>query len=116
MSPPGRPKGEYRSAQHAGPVKGQAATPAVPRRALILLAILTLVWGTNWPLFHYAVLEVSVWTFRAIAVFGAGIVLLAVAKARGQSLAIPRRWWPTICIATFFYLVLWTEAKICSHR
>ena len=33
MSPPGRPKGEYRSAQHEGsPVgAGQPMTPAVPR-------------------------------------------------------------------------------------
>ena len=84
---------------------------AIPRRALVLLVVLTLVWGTNWPLFPYAVREVSVWTFRAVSVFAAGAVLLAVARARGQSLAIPREYWPTICIATFFYLVLW---NICS--
>ena len=44
----------------------------IPRRALILLVILTFVWGTNWPLFAFAVREVSVWTFRAVAVVGAG--------------------------------------------
>ena len=84
---------------------------AVPRRALILLAILTLVWGTNWPLFPYAVREVSVWTFRAIAVFVAGVAVLIVARLRGQSLAIPRRHWPTIGTATCFYLVLWNIAS-----
>ncbi len=30
----------------------------IPPRALILLVILTLVWGTNWPLFQFAVREV----------------------------------------------------------
>jgi drug/metabolite transporter (DMT)-like permease len=79
----------------------------LPRRALILLAVLTLVWGTNWPLFPFAVREVSVWTFRAVSVLFAGAFLLAVARARGQSLAIPRRHWPTIATATFFYLVVW---------
>jgi len=88
--------------------------PAIPPRALVLLAILTLVWGTNWPLFPYAVREVSVWTFRAVAVLVAGGVLLAVAKARGQSLAIPRRYWWTICSATFFYLVVWNIASTYS--
>lgn len=83
----------------------------IPRRALVLLVVLTLVWGTNWPLFPYAVREVSVWTFRAVSVFVAGVALLAVARARGQSLVIAREYWPTIIIATFLYLVLW---NICS--
>jgi drug/metabolite transporter (DMT)-like permease len=86
----------------------------VPPRALFLLAVLTLVWGTNWPLFAFAVREVSVWTFRAVAVTIAGLVLLAVARLRGQSLAIPRQWWPTIVVATFFYLVLWNIASTYS--
>ena len=41
----------------------------------MLLAILTLVWGTNWSLFPLVVREVSVWTFRAVGVFIAGITL-----------------------------------------
>jgi Predicted permease, DMT superfamily len=86
----------------------------VPRRALFLLFILTLLWGTNWPLFEFAVREVSVWTFRAIAVFVAGVALLAVARARGQPLAIPRPFWLTICAATFFYLVVWNIASTYS--
>jgi drug/metabolite transporter (DMT)-like permease len=88
--------------------------PTVPRRALILLAVLTLVWGTNWPLFAYAVREVSVWSFRAVAVIVAGLVLLAVARARGQSLVIARRHRMRVCLASFFYLVLWNIASTYS--
>ncbi len=83
----------------------------IPRRALVLLAVLTLVWGTNWPLFAFAVREISVWTFRAVAVLLAGLSLLAVARARGQSLRIPREYWPAITVATFFYLVIWNIAS-----
>jgi drug/metabolite transporter (DMT)-like permease len=86
----------------------------ISRRALVLLAVLTLVWGTNWPLFAFAVREISVWTFRAIAVTLAGATLLAVARARGQSLAIPREYWRTIVVATFFYLVYWNIASTYS--
>jgi drug/metabolite transporter (DMT)-like permease len=82
----------------------------IPRRALILLVILTLVWGTNWPLFPIAMREISVWTFRAFAVVIAGCALLLVARARGQSLVIERRHWRVICTATFFYLVVWNIA------
>ncbi len=51
------------------------------------------------------------WTFRAVAVIVAGAVLLTVAKARGQSLAIAREHWATVGAATLFYLVVW---NICS--
>lgn len=83
----------------------------IPPRALVLLGVLTLVWGTNWPLFALATREVSVWTFRAVAVVIAGTALLAVARARGQSLRVPRQYWATILTATFFYLVLWNIAS-----
>ena len=86
----------------------------IPPRALILLVILTLIWGTNWPLFQIAVREVSVWTFRAVAVTVGGIALLMVAKARGQSLKIPRRYWPVIGAATLAYLVVWNVASTYS--
>ena len=86
----------------------------IPRRALALLAVLTLVWGTNWPLFPLATREVSVWTFRAVSVFVAGAVLLLVARLRGQSIAIERRHWRTIVVATFFYLVVWNIASTYS--
>jgi len=90
------------------------ASLGAPPRALALLGVITLVWGTNWPLFPIAVREVSVWTFRAVALSVAGITLLVVARLRGQSLAIPRDQWLTICTATFFYLVLWNIASTYS--
>lgn len=86
----------------------------IPPRALVLLVILTLVWGTNWPLFPLAVREVSVWTFRAVSVFVAGAALLIVARWRGQSLVIARRHWGTVAAATFCYLVVWNIASTYS--
>lgn len=86
----------------------------LPPRALVLLVVLTLVWGTNWPLFAFAVREVSVWTFRAVAVTIAGLTLLLVARLRGQSLVIPRRWWPTVVLAATCYLLLWNIASTYS--
>ena len=84
---------------------------AVPRRAIVLLIALTLVWGTNWPLFAYAVREVSVWTFRSMAMVLAGVVLLAIARVRGESLRIPRKYWATVAMGTFFYLIVWGIAS-----
>jgi len=83
----------------------------IPPRAIALLVVLTLVWGTNWPLFPIAVREVSVWTFRAVAVAIAGIALLLLARVRGQPLRLPRRHWGTVIAATCFYLVFWNIAS-----
>ena len=84
---------------------------AIPPRALALLAVLTLVWGTNWPLFAIATREVSVWTFRAVGVTVAGGMLLTVARVRGQSLVLPRTHWRTVVAGTALYLVLWNIAS-----
>ncbi len=108
VSPSELPPGSAPTGANAGDT---TSTPHIPPRAVVLLALLTLLWGTNWALFPLAVREVSVWTFRAVAVLGAGLVLLAVARARGQSLVIPRQHWPRLALATCLYLVLW---NICS--
>jgi drug/metabolite transporter (DMT)-like permease len=81
------------------------------RRALMLLAVLALVWGTNWPLFPYAVREVSVWTFRGVSMSLAGLLLLAVARWRGQPLAIARQHWLAVLAASLAYLLVWNVAS-----
>lgn len=81
------------------------------RRAIILLLVLALVWGTNWPLFPIVMREISVWTFRSISMTGAGLLLLAVARLRGQSLAVPRRFWAPVLGGAVAYLALWNIAS-----
>jgi len=83
---------------------------AALRAALPAVVVLTLVWGSTWPLFPYAVHEVSVLTFRAVSVSTAGAVLLAVAAARGQSLRIPRQSWGAVVAASLIYLLVWNIA------
>ncbi len=91
-----------------------SAAQPVPRRALVLLVILTLVWGTNWPLFPLAVREISVWTFRSVSLLGAGLLLLGIARLRGDPLAIPRRHWSTVLLASVCYLLVWNIASTYS--
>ena len=79
-----------------------------------MLIALTLVWGTNWPLFPYAVREVSVWTFRSIAMVVGGALLLVIAKTRGDSMRIPRKYWATVAMGTFCYLIVWNIASTYS--
>ncbi|MDB5861111.1 MAG: EamA family transporter [Ramlibacter sp.] len=84
---------------------------ALPRAALPLIAILTLVWGTTWSLFPLAVRELSVWTFRFVSLVGSGLLLLAVARAKGQAIALPRAYWKITIAAALSYLVVWNVAS-----
>jgi drug/metabolite transporter (DMT)-like permease len=90
---------------------GRQFTIGPLRKAIPLVFLLTLVWGTNWPLFPIAVREVSVWTFRGVSLLGAGLALLAFARFRGESLRIPREYWGTVLAASLVYLVVWNVAS-----
>jgi drug/metabolite transporter (DMT)-like permease len=62
----------------------------IPRSAFVLLAVLALFWGANWPVLKIAVREAPVFWFRLVCVWGSAVGLFAIAAAAGQSLAVPR--------------------------
>src|SRR5216683_6150815 len=82
----------------------------VSPKVLALLGTLTLVWGTNWPLFKIALDELPVLTFRAIVLVTASVVLLAIMLARGASFAVPRGKWPALIAASATNLFIWNIA------
>lgn len=85
-------------------------------RALALLALLTLVWGTNWPLFAIALRDFSIWTFRVIVVIIAGVALFAVARLRGEQLRVPRHLWAPLALASFFNIAVWNILTAAAVR
>ncbi len=91
-------------------------TQAIPARAVVLLAILTLVWGTNWPLFPIVLREMSVWTFRFVSLGVGGVLLLAVARARGQPLSVPRKHWAVMLASALAFLLVWNVASAYSAK
>jgi drug/metabolite transporter (DMT)-like permease len=84
------------------------------RKAIPFVIVLTFVWGTNWPLFPLAVREVSVWTFRAVSLLGASLVLLAFARFQGESMRIPRAHWGTMVTSSLAYFFVWNVASTYS--
>jgi drug/metabolite transporter (DMT)-like permease len=79
-------------------------------RVLLLLAGLTLVWGTNWSMFHIALNELPVLTFRTGSLTVAVIVLYAIMKARGESFAVPTGRWLPLIAASMMNLTVWNIA------
>lgn len=69
--------------------------PATPNdgsslRGIVLLAVLSLFWGLGWPAMKVVLAEIRPWTFRTVCLLGAGAGLLALARAAGTRLRIPR--------------------------
>ena len=83
------------------------APQTVPTSSLMLIGILTLVWGCNWPVLKLGVTELPPLTFRAATLPFAAIGLLIVAKVSGESIAIPRALWGKVCALALFNIGLW---------
>ena len=60
------------------------------RLDLILLSLLTLFWGVNWPIMKYAVTNFPPLTFRVISMVIGLIALFLYMRLRGESLFIPK--------------------------
>lgn len=83
---------------------------SVSPKVLALLGGLTLVWGTNWPLFRIALDELPVWTFRTI-VLSAGVIMLSlILLLRGESFAVPKGKWPALIAASAMNIGVWNIA------
>jgi drug/metabolite transporter (DMT)-like permease len=75
--------------------------------AFLPIAILTLVWGCNWPVLKIGVSEISPLTFRAITIPFAALGMLLVAKRSGDSIRMPREWWGRLAWLAFFNIAGW---------
>jgi drug/metabolite transporter (DMT)-like permease len=79
-------------------------------KVLALLATLTLVWGTNWPLFSIALAEMPVATFRTFVLSSALLTLGLVMRLRGDSFAVARGRWPHLVVASLMNITVWNIA------
>ncbi len=82
----------------------------VSPKVLALLGLLTLVWGTNWPLFRIALDELPVWTFRTIVLAAAIFMLTLILLARRESFAVPKGKWLPLMAASAMNIGVWNIA------
>jgi len=82
----------------------------VSPKVLALLGTLTLMWGTNWPLFRIALAELPVFTFRTLVLLSGVAVLAAILLARRENFAVPRDKWPALLLASAMNIGVWNIA------
>jgi drug/metabolite transporter (DMT)-like permease len=66
---------------------------ALNRRDLVILVLLTLAWGINWPIMKFGVREMEPLTFRALCMVGGLPLLFLIIRQKSLTLAIPRQYW-----------------------
>jgi drug/metabolite transporter (DMT)-like permease len=79
----------------------------LPRSTWVLLLVLTLGWGCNWPLIKLALAEIPVWTFRSLCVVAGAAGIFAIARVAGQSILPPRGHWPRLIAVSLFNVTAW---------
>ena len=62
--------------------------PGFPRAGLVLLALVTIGWGLNWPIIKRVLDEVPPLTFRGACLLAGGLVTMLLARVAGQSLKV----------------------------
>lgn len=82
----------------------------VSPKVLGLLAALTLVWGTNWPLFKIALDELPVLTFRTLVLVTGAATLGAILLVRRESFAVPPGRWPALIVGSATNILIWNIA------
>jgi drug/metabolite transporter (DMT)-like permease len=85
-------------------------------RSFFPIAVLTLVWGCNWPILKLGVTELQPLTFRALTLPFAGALLLLVARLGGDDIRIPRGLWPIVVLLAFFNIAGWNGLVLFGVR
>lgn len=62
--------------------------PPLPASGFVLLVLLTLFWGVNWPAMKLALTGIAPFTFRTICLFVGGFSLLGFTLAKRQAIRI----------------------------
>ena len=84
-----------------------AAHHVVPASSLLLVAVLTLVWGCNWPVLKLGVTELAPLTFRTASLPFAALGLLIASRLSGDSIKVPRQHWPHLVTLALVNITGW---------
>ncbi|MDR0439955.1 MAG: EamA family transporter [Candidatus Accumulibacter sp.] len=79
----------------------------LPRQGLLLLALLSIFWGANWPVMKMVLSEVPPLYFRSICSLLGGVGMLVLARASGMSIKVPAGQWRRVLLLGAFNITAW---------
>ena len=87
-------------------------TSRIPRAGLVLLGLLSLGWGLNWPIMKVVITELPRLTFRGDCILLASIGLFGIAWLSGHSLAVPPGRWRQLLVLAACNITGWNVFAI----
>ncbi|MBU0723393.1 MAG: DMT family transporter [Alphaproteobacteria bacterium] len=91
----------------ASPSSSIPGTAPLPASGLVLLVLLTIFWGVNWPAMKLALTGIAPFTFRTICLLIGGVCLLGFALAQRQSIRIRAGDWSPLFWASLLNVTGW---------
>jgi drug/metabolite transporter (DMT)-like permease len=85
-------------------------------RQFVILVLLTVIWGLNWPVMKLGVTDYPPLTFRTLSMIGGLPVLAAALLVLKVPLRIDRRHWPQLLLLTATNLLIWNVCIILAVR
>lgn len=82
-------------------------SPTLPRGTWILLCILTLGWGMNWPMIKMAIADIPVWTFRTLCVAAGAIGMFTIAWFARLPIKIRAAQFAPLVLLAFCNVTIW---------
>ena len=84
-----------------------AAMPSFTPKQLILLVLLTIIWGVNWPVMKLGVQHYPPLSFRMVSVWLGLAIILIVMRFMRAPLRIERQYWGVLAVLTLFNTLAW---------
>ena len=83
------------------------ATARIAPAGVAFLAVTSVCWGFNWPIVKYLIGYLPPLTLRGVSGVLGAVFLAILAVLWGQSLRVPRRFWPRLVLAAFLNVGCW---------
>jgi drug/metabolite transporter (DMT)-like permease len=89
---------------------------ALTRQQLVILVLLTLVWGLNWPIMKLGVNDFAPLSFRTLSIWLGIPVLAAALWVLKVPFAVPRRHWPALLWLAATNMFVWHACIILAVK
>jgi drug/metabolite transporter (DMT)-like permease len=90
--------------------------PRLSRSDLVLLALLTVAWGINWPIMKFGVTDFPPMAFRVLVLSG-GVAALGVwIRAQGGTLTIPLAAWRQVLLLAVPNVIIWHVVSVIALK
>ena len=87
-------------------------TAALPPSIIVLVVLLALGWGSNWPLMKVVMTEMAPLHFRVLCLIAGAAGLLSIARANRLPIRVPQGQWLRLIVIAAFNVAAWNVLAV----